>query len=132
MLPGYEELNMRSMFRYLPMVLLCGVSFVSLQAQCPARPEAGTVVQDAPSLSSVKGVLSAEFTMQHSVDAAGYTHYCINYESSKGVVEAPTLRVNQGDQLLLDVKNRIESDGDSSGMRGMDVSASRFVAIPEP
>ena len=114
---------MRSMLKHLLMVLLCGISFVSLRAQCPARPDAGTVVQDAPSITSVKGVLSAELTMQHSVDAAGYTHYCYIYESSKGVVEAPTLRVNQGDQLLLDVKNRIESDGDSSGISGMDMSA---------
>jgi FtsP/CotA-like multicopper oxidase with cupredoxin domain len=124
MLRGYEELNMRSMFRYLLMVLLCGVSFVSLQAQCPARPDAGTVVQDTPALYSVNGVLSAEFTMRHSVDTGGYNHYCYNYETSKGIVEAPTLRLNQGDHLVLDVKDRIESDDDSSGMSGMDMSGS--------
>jgi len=79
------------------------------------------VVQDALSLNSVNGVLKAEFTIKHSVDDSGYNHYCINYETDKGEVEAPTLRLHQGDRLVLDEKDRIESDDDSSGM-AMDMS----------
>ena len=109
---------MRSMLRYVLAILVCGFSFLRLEAQCPTRPDAGTVVQDALSISSVNGVLNAELTMKHSVDDAGYTHYCYNYETSKGDVESPTLRLNQGDQLLLDVKDRIETD-DSAGMMEM-------------
>src|ERR1700678_1736132 len=115
---------MRSAFRYLLTILLSGFSFVSLHAQCPARPDAGTVVQDALALSSVNGVLSAEFTMRHSVDTAGFNHYCYIYDTSKGQVEAPTLRLKQGDHLVLDIKDRIESDDDSVGMSGMDMSSS--------
>src|ERR1700685_2547631 len=115
---------MRSAFRYLLTILLSGFSFVSLHAQCPARPDAGTVVQDALALSSVNGVLSAEFPTRHSVDTAGFNHYCYIYDTSKGQVEAPTLRLKQGDHLVLDIKDRIESDDDSVGMSGMDMSSS--------
>jgi FtsP/CotA-like multicopper oxidase with cupredoxin domain len=88
------------------------------------RPDAGTVVQDALSVNSVNGVLNAELTMKHSVDDAGYNHYCFNYATSKGDVESPTLRLNQGDQLLLDVKDRIETD-DSAGTMEMPATAGK-------
>jgi FtsP/CotA-like multicopper oxidase with cupredoxin domain len=106
------------MLRYVLAILVCGFSFLRLEAQCPSRPDAGTVVQDALSISSKNGVLKAGLTMKRSVDDAGYTHYCYNYKTSKGDVESPTLRLNQGDQLLLDVKDRIEAD-DSAGMMEM-------------
>jgi FtsP/CotA-like multicopper oxidase with cupredoxin domain len=101
---------MRSLFKCLFALLACGFSVLSVTAQCPKRPDAGTVIQDALSLSSASGVLNAELTVRHSVDTGGYNHYCFNYKTDKGEVEAPTLRLNQGDQLLLDVKDRIESD----------------------
>jgi FtsP/CotA-like multicopper oxidase with cupredoxin domain len=110
---------MRSMLmRYVLAILVCGFSFLRLEAQCPNRPNAGTVVQDALGVSSANGALNAELTMRHSVDNAGYTHYCYNYATSKGDVESPTLRLNPGDRLLLDVKDRIEAD-DSAGMMEM-------------
>src|SRR5579863_6813999 len=112
---------MRSLSKYLLASTLCVFSFLRLQAQCPPRPDPGSVVKDALSLNSVNGVLNAEFTMRHSVDVGGYNHYCFNYDTAKSVVEAPTLRLNQGDHLILDVKDRIESDDDSSGME-MDMS----------
>jgi FtsP/CotA-like multicopper oxidase with cupredoxin domain len=115
---GYEELNKGSMLRYVLAILVFGFSFLRLEAQCPKRPDSGTVVQDAQSVSSVNGALNAELTMKHSVDDAGYTHYCYNYATSKGDVESPTLRLNPGDRLLLDVKDRIETD-DSAGMMEM-------------
>jgi FtsP/CotA-like multicopper oxidase with cupredoxin domain len=100
-------------------ILVCGVSYLTPQAQCPKRPDAGTVVRDALSLNSVDGVLKAEFTMRHSVDEEGFAHYCYNYKTDKGEVEAPTLRLNQGDRLLLDVKDRIEDDDVETGMDPM-------------
>src|ERR1700680_1515600 len=111
---------MRSMYRYLLAVLVCGFSVLSLEAQCPKRPDPGTVVQNALSLDSANGALNAELTLRHSVDTGGYNHYCLNYATSQGDVEAPTLRLKQGDHLILDVKDRITSD-DSPGM--MDMSA---------
>jgi FtsP/CotA-like multicopper oxidase with cupredoxin domain len=116
---------MRSAPVYLFALLVLGFPFLSSQAQCPPRPAFGTVVHNPLTLSSVNGVLSAEFTMRHSVDVAGYTHYCYNYATDKGEVESPTLSLNQGDHLILDIKDRIESDPDSSEMAPMmDVSGS--------
>jgi FtsP/CotA-like multicopper oxidase with cupredoxin domain len=109
---------MRSMSKYLLAILVCGLSFLQSEAQCPKRPDAGTVVKDPLTLSSANGVLSAALTVKHSVDESGYTHYCYIYDPGKDEVESPTLRLNQGDQLELDVKDRIELD-DSGGMMEM-------------
>jgi FtsP/CotA-like multicopper oxidase with cupredoxin domain len=111
---------MGSVCRCLLAMLVCGLAFLQSagQASCPARPTSGTVVQDALSLTSQNGTLAAEFIMGHSVDEFGYTHYCFNYKTATGYVEAPTLRLNQGDTLELRVLDRIQAD-DSTGSRGM-------------
>ena len=109
---------MRSASRYLLAILTCGLAFLRPVAQCPARPDPGSVVQDALSVDSVNGILGTELIMRHSVDSGGYNHYCYNYKTGTGDVEAPTLRLNQGDQLVLEVKDEIESD-DSGGMGSM-------------
>jgi FtsP/CotA-like multicopper oxidase with cupredoxin domain len=107
---------MRSGFRCLLAIMVCGFSFQTwAQVSCPPRPMPGSFVSDTPSLTSQNGVLAAKFVMGHSVDDLGYTHYCYIYKSSTGIVEAPTLRVNQGDTLQLDVEDRI--GGDDAGMK---------------
>ncbi len=109
---------MRSVCRCLLAIAVCGVASIQTmgQASCPARPSPGTVVQDALSLTSQNGTLEAKFIMGHSVDESGYTHYCYNYKTATGYVEAPTLRLNQGDTLVLGVVDRIQAD-DSMGMK---------------
>src|SRR6202167_138282 len=108
-----RELDMRSHLRWLLILLLCGFPvFQSAAQDCPARPDAGTVVADPYSIESQNGVLSAKFVIEHSVDKFGYTHYCYKYNASGQIVEAPTLRVNPGDQLDLEVVNKIK-EGDS-------------------
>ena len=101
---------MRWVSRCLLSIAVCGFSFLNLVAQCPKRPDPGTVVRDPFSISSQNGVLSAQLVMGRSVDDAGYTHYCYNYKAPSQIVEAPTLRVNPGDQLVLDVVNRIKDE----------------------
>jgi len=103
--------------RCLLAIVVCGFSFLQTvgQALCPPRPSPGSVVQDALSLTSQNGVLTAEFIMGHSVDDFGYTHYCYDYKTTTGYVEAPTLRLNQGDILALTVKDRIQED--SAGIK---------------
>jgi FtsP/CotA-like multicopper oxidase with cupredoxin domain len=109
---------------YLWATVVCGFSFVGARAQCPPYPEPNTVVQDAPSIYSQNGVLTADFTMGHSVDQNGYTHYCYKYATPAGVVESPTLRVNPGDRLMLNVQNRIASGSpESKGAMEMEMSA---------
>jgi FtsP/CotA-like multicopper oxidase with cupredoxin domain len=117
---------MRSASRCLLAIVACGFSFLRLTAQCPDRPAPGHVVNDALSLSSQNGVLNAELTLQHSTDTSGYNHYCYIYNPGKAEVEAPTLRLNQGDQLLLRVKDRIEAEtSEAASQMDMSVSAGK-------
>lgn len=99
---------MRSVCRCLLAIVVCGFAFLQTVAQCPARPQPGSIVQDPLALSSQNGVLSAALTMQHSVDDGGYNHYCYNYQTGSGNIEAPTFRLNPGDTLKLKVINRIK------------------------
>jgi FtsP/CotA-like multicopper oxidase with cupredoxin domain len=112
---------MRGICKSLPLAVLCGVAFVGATAQCPKRPDPGTVVEDTLALKSTNGTLQAALVMRHSTDDFGYAHYCYNYESAKGDVEAPTLQVNPGDTLKLEVTDRIKTD-DSEDMGAMDMS----------
>jgi FtsP/CotA-like multicopper oxidase with cupredoxin domain len=112
---------MRTICRFLLAIMVCGFSFLAV-GQCPTRPVSGTVVQDALSLYSQNGVLNANLALGYSVDALGYSHYCFKYQTSTGIVEAPTLRVNPGDRLQLGVKDVITS-GSPEAMSGMDMSA---------
>jgi FtsP/CotA-like multicopper oxidase with cupredoxin domain len=105
-----DQTNMRSGFRWLAVLAMCGWSFIGALAQCPDRPNTGTVVQDPLALTSQNGTLSAQMVMQHSVDSNGYTHYCYNYTAGGQIYEAPTLRVTPGDELDLDIVNRIQND----------------------
>jgi FtsP/CotA-like multicopper oxidase with cupredoxin domain len=101
---------MRSALRYVLPLLMWAFLVTESVSQCPDRPAVGTVVKDGLSLKSANGVLKAGLTLRHSVDSSGYTHYCLNYKTATGEVESPTLRLNPGDTLLLDVKNRIATD----------------------
>jgi len=73
-------------------------------------------VADPFNIYSQNGALNAQFVMAHSVDASGYTHYCYDYQAPHQVVEAPTLRVNPGDVLNLDVVDKI-TDTDPMKMK---------------
>src|SRR3981081_868349 len=99
---------MRSAFRYLLAILICGFYLSRLEAQCPKRPDPGTGVQDPLGLNGAGASTNAELTIRHSVDTGGYNHYCLNYATAQGDVEAPTLRLKQGDHLVLDVRSRID------------------------
>jgi FtsP/CotA-like multicopper oxidase with cupredoxin domain len=110
-----KELDMSWVSKWLLVIVLCGFSIPELVAQCPARPEPGTVVNNPFSISSQNGVFSAQMTLAHSVDNAGYTHYCYKYTAPSGVVESPTWRVKPGDTFNLDILNRIK-DTDSMTM----------------
>jgi FtsP/CotA-like multicopper oxidase with cupredoxin domain len=110
---------MRTQLRHGFAVMVLALTSVCAFGQCPDRPASGTVVGDAPSLVSQNGTLSAKFTMAQSVDVFGYTHYCYKYLMGSQVVEAPTLRLNPGDKLGLDIVNQ-NNPGDA-GMMKMDM-----------
>jgi len=100
-------------------VMVMALTSICAFGQCPDRPASGTVVGDAPSLVSQNGTLSAKFTMAQSVDVFGYTHYCYKYLMGSQVVEAPTLRLNPGDKLGLDIVN--QNNPADAGMMKMDM-----------
>ncbi|HEX8816309.1 MAG TPA: multicopper oxidase domain-containing protein [Terriglobales bacterium] len=84
---------------------------------CPLRPNPGSVVQDALTLSSQNGVLNAALVMRHSIDHNGFNHFCYDYQTANGEIESPTLQLTQGDHLHLNVTDRIQdSGGDELGM----------------
>ena len=84
-------------------------------AQCPARPVSGTEVKDPYVVRAQNGTLLADLSLGESVDPQGYTHYCYQYQTPQGVVEAPTLRLNPGDTLQLNLANVIQ-DNEASNM----------------
>jgi FtsP/CotA-like multicopper oxidase with cupredoxin domain len=120
---------MGSMSKWLVAIVFCGCSVLKLSAQCPDRPIPGTVVNDPFAISSQNGVLSAQMALAHSVDGNGYTHYCYNYTAGNQVIEAPTLRVNPGDQLLLDILNRIQ---DNEGLKTKIKSKMKMPMVDSP
>src|SRR5215467_1830663 len=108
---------MRSVSKWLAVIVVCGFAFVRPEAQCPKRPDVDTVVKQPLNLFSENGVLSAQFVMGRSVDDAGYTHYCYNYKAPDKIVESPTLRLNPGDELQLEIINRIKDEDPSKPMK---------------
>jgi len=86
------------------------VASVGASAQlpnCPLRPKPGSAVADPPSLSSQNGALELALTLRNAIDAQGYAHYCFDYATANGNIEAPTLRLNPGDTLTLDFTNQL-------------------------
>jgi FtsP/CotA-like multicopper oxidase with cupredoxin domain len=74
---------------------------------CPARPPAGSTVQDPLAVYSQNGVLTAGITMGSFLNSSGLIMYCFAYP--QGSTEAPTLEVNPGDQLVLNFSNQIQT-----------------------
>ncbi len=105
-------------------IIFCGCSVLGFAASdCPARPAAGTIVNNPFSISSQNGALSASFTLAHSVDQDGYTHYCYKFETSAQTIEAPTLRLNPGDTLNLEILDRIQDDDKNAKKMKMKMSS---------
>jgi FtsP/CotA-like multicopper oxidase with cupredoxin domain len=101
---------MRAIRQPLLAFLACGLAAGTAGAQtpsCPPRPNPGTVVSNPPEVTSQNGVLNASFTFRSSFDTLGYLHECYIYQTGNGPVEAPTLRLNPGDRLMLDLTNRL-------------------------
>jgi len=102
--------------KYLIVTAIVGIFSIVSFAQCPARPVSGTLVKDPYTIRSQDGTLQADLSLGKSVDEQGYTHYCYQYQAPKSVVEAPTLRLNPGDTLQLNLADVVQ-DKDASTMR---------------
>lgn len=69
---------------------------------CPLRPPAGSEVTQPQDLRSHNGILKVELVYRTAVDDQGRRQFC--YIGGDGS-EAPTLRVQPGDLLILNLKN---------------------------
>ena len=101
---------MRAMLRAVLLVGLCGISLLRASAQlpaCPARPLPGSAVNNPLDLYSQNGVLSVDLLMQDLIDVNGFTHYCYIYLYQGQQIEAPTLRLNPGDTLVMNLTNNL-------------------------
>jgi len=80
---------------------------VAQVGNCPSRPASGSTVVNPLDLYSSGGTLTLGLALNNGVDSSGYTHICFNYASPSGTIEAPTLRLNPGDNLNLTLTNQL-------------------------
>lgn len=109
-------MSVKSLARCFIAAALLAVAPVISFGQCPARPASGSEVKDPYTIKAQNGTLQADMSLGQSVDGQGYTHYCYQYQAPSGIVEAPTLRVNPGDTLQLNLADVIQ-DNDASKMK---------------
>ena len=91
---------------------------------CP-RPAIGSTILEPEDLHSHDRVLKVELTFRKSLEANGGTRYC--YIAADGS-EAPTLRVNPGDLVILSLKNDMPGSPKSLAM----TMGSKRAASSEP
>jgi FtsP/CotA-like multicopper oxidase with cupredoxin domain len=84
--------------------------------QVCARFTAGSTVSDPPVLQSQNGVLEVTIGFQTVTDSQGLVRYC--YLTSTGV-EAPTLVVNPGDNLIIHFTNKLPATAAASASDNM-------------
>ena len=92
--------------------------------QVCARFASGSATSAPPELKSQNGVLEVTLKFLTTTDSQGLVRYC--YVTDTGL-EAPTLRVNPGDKLIIHFQNDLPAAGASSAsdnMAGMKMSLS--------
>ena len=87
-------------FELLPALVSCHSATVQV---CP-RPSAGSTVTDPEDLRSRNGVLKLDLTYRNFKSSDGQERYCYQYKDGS---QAPTLRLRQGDLLILHLKNEL-------------------------
>src|SRR5271169_6008408 len=105
---------MRVMSRVIWLFLICAlaVTVTSAQDMCPTRPVPGNLVVNPLDLYSQGGVLNVSLTLENQEGTDHFMHYCYSYIYQGQQIEAPTLRLNPGDQLVLNLTNSIQSPYD--------------------
>jgi FtsP/CotA-like multicopper oxidase with cupredoxin domain len=92
--------------------------------QVCARFATGSATTAPPELKSLNGVLEVTFKFLTATDSQGLVRYC--YVTDTGL-EAPTLRVNPGDQLIIHFQNDLpaaSASNASDNMAGMKMTLS--------
>jgi FtsP/CotA-like multicopper oxidase with cupredoxin domain len=91
--------------------------------QVCARFSAGSATTAPPELESQNGVLEVTMKFLTAIDSQGLVRYC--YVTDTGL-QAPTLRVNPGDQLIIHFQNDLPAT--ANNMAGMKMSLSPNVS----
>lgn len=103
---------MSVILRIALLAALCGAAITNASAQvpiCPDRPLPGSPVSNPLDLYSQNGVLTVNLLMQNATDVNGFMHYCYIYMYQGHQIEAPTLRLNPGDTLVMNLTNNIQA-----------------------
>jgi FtsP/CotA-like multicopper oxidase with cupredoxin domain len=111
---------MGSRFYAVLLILIFGVLGASAQiSPCPLRPAPGSQVVNPLNLYSQNGTLTLDLTLKNGTDLYGFMHYCYIYMYQGSQVEAPTLRLNPGDQLILNLTDSTSAPFDRKHMTHM-------------
>ena len=110
---------MRVMMKAIWLFLSCAIAITVASAQdiCPTRPLPGTLVANPVDLYSANGSLTVDMTLENQEGTDGFMHYCYSYIYQGQQIEAPSLRLNPGDQLNLNLTNRIRRPTTSTQRR---------------
>lgn len=95
---------------------------------CP-RFAPGSVLSPPPDLYSTNGTLEVTFTYQTTVDEQGLTRYCY-IANGTTTLEAPTLHVNPGDQLIINFQNNLPPATAAQLASGMKMPAMPGMSMP--
>jgi FtsP/CotA-like multicopper oxidase with cupredoxin domain len=108
-----KGIHMLRKFRLATLPLVLGLSLcASAQVMmCPPRPDPGTPITNPLDLFSQNGTLTLNLELRSEIGETGFTHYCYVYMNNGTPVEAPTLRLNPGDNLVLNFTNNISVTG---------------------
>jgi FtsP/CotA-like multicopper oxidase with cupredoxin domain len=117
--PSPRRLRCRISLVLMYSLLLCAARPQTSDV-CP-RPEPGSIVTPPADLRSTSGKLAVELMLRTSQDKYGNSRYCYVYGTS---TQAPTLRVNPGDQLVLTLRNELpiqtnETQGHQHSINGI-------------
>ncbi|HEY6331989.1 MAG TPA: hypothetical protein VI756_21855, partial [Blastocatellia bacterium] len=80
---------------------------------CP-RAAAGSTISNPPDLYSQEGSLTVDLYYNTTTDAAGRTLYCFTTPNG---TESPTLHVNPGDHLIVNVTNKLPAPASAGSMQ---------------
>lgn len=79
------------------------------------RPSEGAIVPEPEDLRSRNGELTVDLAIRNYTMANGSTRYCYSTPDGK---QSPTLRLNPGDLLILNLKNGLTDPGNAAAVPG--------------
>jgi len=98
---------------FLTLALLLTPITAIAQSPCP-RSAPGSTVTNPPALFSEGGTLTVNLAFNTAQDAQGRTLYCFTTPDGS---EGPTLHINPGDHLIINVKNDLPTPTSASDMQ---------------